>query len=57
MYFKKEKINSINEVEISAVTFINDNNFLKYKKISPKSVEEGIKLSNYVSLKINAKGV
>ena len=27
MYFKKEKINSINEVEIYAVTFINDNNF------------------------------
>ena len=27
MYFTKEKINSINKVEIFAVTFINDNNF------------------------------
>ena len=27
MYFTKEKINSVNEVEIYAVTFINDNNF------------------------------
>ena len=27
MYFTKEKIYSINEVEIFAVTFINDNNF------------------------------
>ena len=51
-----------NEIKFTDITklflkFINDNNFLKYKKISPKSVEEVIKLSNYVSLKINAKGV
>ena len=51
-----------NEIKFNDITklllkFINDKNLLKYRKIKPKSVDQIIRLSNYVSLKYNLKGV
>jgi len=47
--------NQINFLDISKILLkiINKKEFLKYKYITPKSVEQIVNLSNYVSLKIN----
>ena len=37
--------------------FINQNEFVKYKKMSPKSIEQILKLNDYVSLKVKTKCV
>ncbi len=51
--------NKIKFLDISRILLkiINSNEFIKYKKIKPKNTEQIVKLSNYVSLKINSLSI
>jgi 1-deoxy-D-xylulose-5-phosphate reductoisomerase len=51
---KKIKFNDISKVLLKV---INMSEFTKYKRIKPKNVSEIIKLTNYVSLKINTMSI
>ena len=51
---KKIKFNDISKVLLK---IINTSEFVKYKRIKPKNVSEIIKLTNYVSLKINTMSI
>ncbi len=51
---KKIKFNDISKVLLK---IINMSEFIKYKRIKPKNVSEIIKLTNYVSLKINTMSI
>ncbi len=54
--FLHKKIKFI-EIVKKLLLFLKKSEFKKYKKKSPKNVDEIIKLSNYVRLKINSKSI
>ena len=53
-FFLEKKISFI-DISKNLINFSNIKEFQKYKKITPKSVDEIYKLSKYVSLKIHSK--
>ena len=52
--FLEKKISFI-DISKKLINFSKNKEFYKYKKITPKSVDEIYKLSKYVSLKIHSK--
>ena len=54
--FLKKNINFI-DITKKLLNFINKKEFNKFKKISPRSVKQILKLNNYVRLKINPKSI
>ena len=52
--FLEKKISFI-DISKNLINFSKNKEFQKYKKITPKSVDEIYKLSKYVSLKIHSK--
>ncbi len=54
--FLKKNIN-FTDITKKLLKFINKKEFNKFKKISPRSVKQILKLNNYVRLKINPKSI
>ena len=45
------------DISKKLISFLKIKEFTKYKTISPKNINEIIKLNNYVRIKINSKGI
>ena len=54
--FLKKNIN-FTDITKKLLNFVNKKEFNKFKKISPRSVKQILKLNNYVRLKINPKSI
>ena len=55
MYLRK--LIKYEDISKKLLKIFNNEKFLKFKKISPKKVNDIIELDRYVRLKINTKGV
>ena len=54
--FLEKKI-KFTDISKKLISFLKIKEFTKYKTISPKNINEIIKLNNYVRIKINSKGI